>query len=205
MTTIDQAMPASNAPPRTVTLPVTAFGDTWKGKPDTDVAIGLRLISSDVVENARAAARKQAREWHCDKETGRILDEDAYIDAYNDGFMRRCVARATCDVNDIAEPYFKFAENTVREALTVEGVRRLWDELLILHAENSVAIAPADDADIERMARVLLHGGALAALDEGDRVELRTLCSYVLAMLVGTGKADEVPADEQHEYRMTVA
>lgn len=204
MTTIDDAIPTDAAAPRVVTLKPSAFADTWKFKPATEVAVGLRLVSSEVVENARAVAAKQAYEWHADKDTGRIRDPDAYAESYNDTLMRRVVARAACDVNDRSKPYFKAAEETVRAALTAEGVRRLWDELLILHAESSVAIALADDEDLARLARVLLRGRAIASLPESDRLEARTLLAYVLTMLVGTGEAHEADVAPKSAYRMTV-
>lgn len=182
-------------PPRIVVLQPGAFADTWPLKPLTEVAVGLRLIASSDVQAARGVATEQARKWFANREGATPLDHESFLDAYNDGVMRHCVARACTDPNDVSEPYFPAAEDTVRDALTEEGVRRLWDELIILHASTSINIPRADDTDVERLVRVLLDGGAMAALGGDEQIEMRTILGYALTRLVGTGKASEAEID----------
>lgn len=194
MPTFSQVSPTDRAPPRTVVLKPAAFADTWAGKPYDDVCVGLRLISTGEVESARAAAVEQAAQWHTNHETGRLHDYATADVASDDAFMRHCIARATCDCNDFTQPYFPFAENTVRDALTIEGVQRLWDELLILHVTSGVGIPRADDADIQRLAAMLMQPYALRSLTASDRLELRTLFGHALCLLVAAG-ANEAEDD----------
>lgn len=178
-------------PPRKVVLQPSAFADTWSGKPGGDIAIGLRLLSEADVQTAKAEAEVQARRWYADPNDGEVTHWEGLTDAYNDGVMRHCLARACVDVNDVTVSFFESAEDTVRNALTPEGVARLWDELTLLHAASGIRIAAADDEEIARLARVLADGHAVAALDKGEAIELRKLLGYCLSMLVATGAAHE--------------
>jgi hypothetical protein len=130
------------------------------------------------------------------RETGKLHHHETWEDAYNDAFMRHAVARGTCDVNDIRRPYFQFAEDTVRDALTEEGVRHIFDELRVLHVIRNVAVQPIDAPDIGRLARVLLDGSALTALPDAERPELLRILSHALTMLVATGQAVEQTSGE---------
>lgn len=188
----DEQQDADEGKPRRVVLVAReAFAETWALRPSSDQAIGLRLISSAEVQGAMAAGAEQVGRWHQDRESGRLHDLATAADAYNDAFMRHAVARGTCDPNAVDKPYFALAEDTVRDALTEEGVRYLWDELRILHVTSSAAILPAQPAEIAQLARILLDGSALEALDPQDRPELLRLVSHVRAMLLATGKAVE--------------
>ena len=187
------AMPERVKAPRRVVLTPAAFADTWAQKPTSDVCIGLRLISSAEVQAAKVQAANQVGLWHTNPETGRLHDFATADEAWNDGVMRHCVARATCDVNDVSQGYFAFAEDQVRDALTEEGIRRLWDELLILHVTSNVGVGRADDGDIVRVARILADGRAARALGAAEAIEVRTLTNYVLALLLATGEAHEAP------------
>lgn len=180
-------------PPRKVVLEPDAFADTWPEKPREAVAIGIRLIASSDVQAAKGQASEQVKAWYRDRQDGTLTDEQSAVDAYNDSFMRHCVARAACDVNDITRAYFPRAEDTVRDALTEEAVRRLWDEILILHASTSVGIPRADGDDVMFVGRVLVDGAALASLPDSEQTELRTLLGYIRVRLAGTGKAREAP------------
>ena len=189
-------------PPRhTAVFSPDIFADTWALKPKADVCIGFRLIPSRDIIAAKAQAEEQARKWYPRADLADLTPEgiDKSLqeanDAYNDAVMRHCVARATCDANDVSKSYFKHAEDTVRDALTEDGVRRLWDQLLIVQAQTAVGVLRAGPDDIERVAAILADGRAFEALSHGDKIECATLLGYVLTLLVGTGQAHEKAFD----------
>ncbi len=189
-------------PPRhTAVFGPDIFADSWAAKPKADVCIGFRLIPSRDIIAAKAQAEEQARKWYPRADWADLTPEGIEKalteanDAYNDAVMRHCVARATCDANDVTKGYFKHAEDTVREALTEDGVRRLWDQLLIVQAQSAVGILRAGPEDTERLARILADGRAFEALSPGDQIEVSTLIGYVLTLLVGTGQAHEKSFD----------
>ncbi|HSY22312.1 MAG TPA: hypothetical protein VK841_09370 [Polyangiaceae bacterium] len=195
--------------PRRVVLPVTAFADTRPDKPDASVAIGLRLISDDDVTYANAASDALAHKlYRCAQNEDELTSEEGFDQARNDALMRFCVARAACDVNDVTKDYFPFGEDQVRASLTSEAVSKIWDELVILHALNGLRLAPANDAQIERFARILLDTRATSALSAPNAHELRKLVAHCLAMLEATGHAQEMAGDsdgDEHGYRVTLA
>jgi len=145
----------------------------------------------------KAQAEAQAQKWYPRKDWPNLTPEAVAVavetanDAYNEAVMRHMVARGTCDPNDVNKPYFKHAEDNVRDWMTTDAVRRVWDELLVLQAISSVAILRASPEDVERTARILADGRAMSALQPGDHIEVRTLLGYVLTLLVGTGLAHE--------------
>jgi len=173
--------PAQRIAPRVVVLSPGAFADDWPGKPRVDVAIGLRLISEGDKETARTEATRQAMRFYEGREL-ECLDDVARDEAYNDGLMRYAVARATCNPNDLAQPYFEQAEDMVRIALTPEGVGRLWDELVILHKGSGVSLAPLEDERIGDLVAAL-KSGALRLLTPGSQAEVRKLLAYALDKL----------------------
>ncbi len=168
-------------PPRHVVLSPSAFADDWGSRPDADVAIGVRFISVEDMEVARNVAVRKAREWLAPK--GQLLDEQAFDHAYNDELLLGIVARATCDPNDVSKPYFKCAEDTIRLALTSDGVRRIWDELCLLHAGSGVAMPQASDEDTRELAAILMRGVALDKAPADVRVEAKKMVSYLLERL----------------------
>lgn len=198
MTTFTKAVEHSEKKARrVVVLPPEAFADTWSLRPTTEVAIGLRTIASSDVQAACATASRMAEKWYASRlKAGESTDKEGQINAYNDAVMRHCLARACVDVNDPTVPYFESAEDTIRDALTEDGVKRLWDEYLIMQAETSVAIVRADAGDLQRLAKILLDGRAFAAASVGDQNELRVLLGYASQILVATGQAHEMDIDE---------
>lgn len=182
MSTYDAARAAAaakgpRAPQAVVILPPECFADDWPHKPQTPVAIGIRLIPDHDLQQARAEAAKQAIGWY-DGGDGKITDEESRLDHYNDALLRWAVARATTDPNDVSVPYFTSAEDTVRMALTTEGVRRLWDELVRVHIATGVRVVPMTDADARALGTELQEG-ALALLPEPTQTEVRKLLTYV--------------------------
>jgi hypothetical protein len=164
-------------PHRIVVLTPDAFSDEWEGKPAVDVAIGLRLISQQAADTGRKEAEREAVGFYAEmRGTPLPSDPEEAINVYNDALMVTAVARGTCDPNDVDTPYWRCPDDMVRLALTPEGVRRIYDEIVILHAVHSPGRQAAEDDDVEQLGRILASGPLLEDED-------RKLIAYLLDRL----------------------
>lgn len=179
--TVFSKVERSPAPPRVVVLPPSAFASDWPGNKGVEMAIGLRLLSQGDVDTARREAEREALGFYEQLAEGARTkpEPDSLIDTFNEALLANAVARATCDPNDVSRPYFPLAEDMVRRALTPEGMRRLWDELVLLHKGSGAAMPVATDDEVQLLGRALSSGAAAAALDD----EGRKLCAYLLAKI----------------------
>lgn len=134
-------------PPKTLILEPHVFADTWSGKPNSAVCVGLRLISDGEKQTARGEAERIADELH-QKRDGN------WSDAFNDALVRYLVAFAMCSPNDVAKPseVLPHAEIQVREAFTSLGARFVFDAYLALEVELSPLYPEATEEDIEELA-----------------------------------------------------
>lgn len=172
-------------PPRVVILQPTAFADDWPLKRGTEVCVGLRFVSQDDLDRGRREAEREALGFYAELRGAPLPpDKDTAIEVWRDAMMMNAVARGTCDPNDVTRPYFEAADDTVRRALTPEGARRLWDELVILHKGSGPSRPVATDDDVARLVQLLSSGVELD--DEG-----RKLCAYLLERF---GEEEEVGA-----------
>ena len=168
--------------PRVVIVPVSAFADTWSKKPAAPVEMGLRLVAARDIDTARAEAAREAIDWYDDGEGG-CIDEVARDEAYNEALMRHALARALCQPHNTKQPFFQVASETIRLALTSEGVRLLWDELVRLHRSTGVNQAPIDADEIAELSRILARPGAVDQLPSGVRGEIRRLLGFCFVQL----------------------
>jgi hypothetical protein len=174
MTTFTKA--TATRPPRVIVVPRAAFSDRWEGKPSGDVAVGLQLLSDGDYQTARAEATKLASELQD--------DEAGWLEAFHDALLRWAVAKAATDPNDARKPYFQAAEDTVRDALTPLGVRRVYDELERLTIETSPLEPEANDGELLELAELLKHGaGVLTPLVRGQERSVRRLLRHCLEVL----------------------
>jgi hypothetical protein len=187
---VEQDQEGPRKPPKFVVLPPSLFSDEWEAKPTVDVAIGLRLISFQATDEARKEAERAAVGFYAELR-GLPLPSDPRValDVHNDALMVKAVARCMCDPNDVTAPYWRCSEDMVRMALTAEGVRRLYDELVILHATMSPGRRAADDDEVEQLARVLASGPVLEDED-------RKLISYLLGRLDAGGVVEDRGDDD---------
>lgn len=183
-------------PARCVVLPSSGFADTWDKKPATDAAIGLRFLSQHDLDSARREAEKEAQGFYREfRERDKAPDDETLADVFNDAFLANVCARGTCNPNDVTLPYFPFAEDVVRLALTPEAMRRVWDELLLLHKGSIVARPAASDEDVQRLASALPK----VTLD----LELRRIIAYVVEKLgaqVDEHAASDADAEDDSVY-----
>jgi hypothetical protein len=153
----------SQTPPlRVVRVEPNAFVDNWSGKPSDAVAVGLRLLSEREKFGILKESKTKAREAHPD-------DARLQYETESDTAMRLLVAAALCDVNDVSKPssLFRFPQNEVFSALTESGARYLFDEVLKLQVETSVAHTEASEDDLAELFE-LISEGAIDSLD-GER------------------------------------
>jgi hypothetical protein len=163
-------------PPRVIEIPVDAWADDWPDKPSEPMKAGLRLLSESDLQVARASATEKA--------IAAQRDALGRIEAFNDHLMAWAVACALTDPNDTLRPYFDSAHENVMLALTSRGIRRIWEELEVLHIERSPLLDEAEDADVAALGE-LLTAGRVADLPEGKQAHLRRLLTYVLDQFAG--------------------
>jgi hypothetical protein len=160
-------------PRATVVLSPDDFASAWEDRPASPVAIGLRLISTGVDETARREAARLA--WEA---VPRAEDREARYEQYGEQVIRWIVAKATCNPNNVDVPYFEHAEETIKEALTSRGVRKVFDAYERLLIEQGALDEAITDDDIETLAR-LLSSGALRMLAPAKEIRARKLLSFV--------------------------
>ena len=193
---------APKLPPRIVVLSPAAFADDWHLKPTDDVSIGIRLISDADMRTSRAHAAKSAATLYV--HDGICNDPASFNDEFNDALMRMAVSFAAVDPNDVKTPYFHAAQDTVKFALTSEGVRRLYDELVMLHVGSGVSFAPADDDEVHRLARALVAPHGIRRLPLSDAIEVRKMLAYCLERILaadpsaGDAEPDDTDGEESH-------
>lgn len=169
---------------RVVELPPSAYADGWGSKPSAPVRVGLRLISDAEIQTARGEAVRAAMTLHPHADAAQASQDPNWIDAFNDALMRWAVARATCVPEDISKPFFPVAEDTVKEALTSQGIKALFEALELLVVEQSPLSPEATDEDLGDLVQVLQHGAALTKMPPGEARALRRLLGHALERLV---------------------
>lgn len=177
----------ARAPEGMVVLPPAAFADGWPGRPSVEVCVGLRRLSQADLDTARREAERVAVGFY-DELRGqpRSIEYQTIDEVRNDELLIVAVGRAMTDPNDVSRPYFAKAdpadpsrligasEDTVRYALTPEGLRLVWDEIVLMTVAGNVARRRADDAEVRVLARVLARG------DRPLSDEARMLCAFLL-------------------------
>jgi hypothetical protein len=185
---------AAIKPSRVAIVPVEAFAADWPSRPTAPVAVGLRRLCDGDLQAARAGASKFVLKIYAD-DKGAIRDMPAANDAFNDALMRHAVARAATDPNDATKSYFPMAEETVRMALTADGIARIWDEYVIMTRTTGVDFSKATDEDLMRLSRSLISG-AVAQLDDEKQAEVRKLAAWCLEQIVSAGLEPEEDDDD---------
>lgn len=193
MTTLRGLRAASgrHEPAGTMLLPPEAYATDYARRPEEPVAIGLRLLSESDVQAARAGAARVAVDYFSDGDEHHV----ERFEAYNDALMREMVARTAVDPNDARTPFFAGDEEEVREALTSEGVRLVYDELDRLVLERSPLTPEAGEDEVERLPEIWKRNLGLVV---GPRQRhLRRLVGYVLRALLEAETAGLDVTDEE--------
>lgn len=149
-------------PPKVITVEPNAFASEWETRPLEPVAIGLRIIPDEDLQTARAEAAKFAQGMHDD-----IGTQEA-ADCFNDALLRWIIARSTCQPDDVRQPFFEFAEDTVRVALSTEGVKAISFQLEVFKTETSPLLKPIDHEEELDLAHILTEGAPWSAMSEAE-------------------------------------
>jgi hypothetical protein len=160
------------APVAVRTIPRGAFQVTWSDYPVDDPKMGFVVLADDDIQYARAQAVAYAK---------RMADElEERVDVFNDALMRIAVARGTTSPHDARERYFgAMAEDTVGIALTTDGVRRVYEELVAVAVERSPIRREASDEEMADLPE------RLAAAPPALASRLRRVIGYALDALEG--------------------
>ena len=186
-----EAARAVPRPPRTVTLPASAWATTYPDRPAGDIEVGLRLYSEADAVQVRAAAAQRAWRDHPQES-----DEEERVLAGNGAVMALLVARAACKPDDARVPFFGHAtmggaDDIVPLALTPKGVEFLFDHLNTLLLEESPSMPEADDEDLGWLAEALGGGedagDVWAGLDAIEERRARRLLGAAIDLLRGGG------------------
>ena len=164
--------------PRVIDVPPEAFASDWLERPQEPVQIGLRLVPDHDKQVARAEAAKYAAQMHPSAD-----DVENTVDCFNDALLRWLIARATCQPHDVREPWFQMAEDTVRIALSTEGVKMLAHEIEMLELEMSPLYKPATDDEVADLAALLQQGAPWGQMSPAEQRGTRRLLAVVLERL----------------------
>lgn len=161
-----------------VTLPPSAFSETWKGRPSEPVRVGLRLVGEDVNDKARANAMSSAERFY---PAPSARDSQAYLDHYNGQLMRGILAEAVCQPGDVTTSWFRaHAADQVHIAFHERGISRLWQGYAELLEQLSPFLRKANAEDLAALAVQLASPGAVTRLHVGDlRILARILDELV--------------------------
>lgn len=174
--------PTRRPPDHVVVLAPRAFADAYPKRPAADVAVGLRRLSQSEAQTAMAEARKES--------TAGDRSGEAASERFGEALVCWSVGFAACDPNDAGAPYFACGDEEIRQALTPEGIRRLWDELEMIHAAESPLLTPLADDDAADLANALAHDG-LARLSTAKATRVRRWLRFVLDELRAAGAVPE--------------
>jgi hypothetical protein len=163
-------------PPKFLTLVPSDWADQRDDKPLEPVKVGIRLIAEQDTDIARAEAAKIAAELVT------VGGEDDRIEAYNCALMRYAAQAGVCSPTDVDAPYFMLGEMEIRERLTPEGVRKIFNAIDALHVASNPSNGEIDDEGSAELF-ALLHAGAIDKLDKADAGQVKRLLEYCRAAL----------------------
>jgi hypothetical protein len=161
-------------PPRIIMVQPTAFASEWADAPSEPVTMGLRHVSDDDLQKARAEAAKYATKMHGED------DQESLVDCFNDALLRQRIARTTCNAQDVRRPWFEFAEDTVRIALTTEGVKSIVHEIEVFETETSPLFPQATDEDVLDLEAIIKQKPPWNSMSEAEQRGTRRLIGVVL-------------------------
>jgi hypothetical protein len=182
MANFGEVAKGQKAPLATMVLPPSAFSPAWPDAPTEPVCVGLTLLSDGDAERALPAAMAEA--WQV---FPRVEDQPLRYAAAEDILLRYIVARGTTDPNDVSEPpelWSEAPEDIVKHALTIEGVRAIFDALERLRLSTSPAMLEATDEQIALLPNMTK---GLNVIPTWRAVRVRRLLAFCLGELVDAG------------------
>jgi hypothetical protein len=169
-----QQGPTARKPPRTLKLEASAWAGAREDAPQTAVEIGIRRVAEEDVQAAKGEAARLASEL-----IAGAASEDDRVSTYNDALIRVLVARCACRPDDVLEPYFALGELEIRERMTSEGVRAIWDALNALHISDSPLLPELDSEGFAHLIAMWDRGLAFDHLPPDEAAQLLRLLEHV--------------------------
>lgn len=185
-----------------VILAPTAFAHDWPQRPTGEVAIGLRAISERDTQVAKAEASKWMIRTYGEPD-GSLRDPEKAFEGWNDKVAAYAMARATCDCNDSAKPYFRYAEDMISLALESSAIRYLLAEYTLMTRSTGDRAQLSDD-DATELGKAL-EGGALRGLDAATQTECRKMLAWVHEKLDGAELLQGVEDEDVAVYVASTA
>lgn len=170
----------AHPPPGFVLVPPNAFRSDFPNRPTEPVAVGLRLVSQTDLQTARAQARETASQAIPDVKLDDPNDIQAWTDAYNDRLMSYIVSQATCDANDVLEPwsFVRMApEDLVPLYLTADGIKLIFDKWEQVKISLDPTQREATDDEVDNLLDTLRERED--GLSFVRRARIRRLLAYV--------------------------
>jgi hypothetical protein len=161
-------------PPRVLSLKPSSWADSWKDKPQGPVDIGIRRLAEEDVQAAKGEAARL-----CAELTSDAADEDDRVSAYNDALLRVAAARGTSSVADVTVPFFTMGEDEIRQKMTPEGVRALWDAINALHIADSPLLPELDNEGFGQLIAIWDRQVAFEYLPPGGAAQCLRLLEHV--------------------------
>lgn len=175
----------SRKPPAMIVVPATAFAPTWRDNPEGDVLVGLRPLSEADLIFCNGEAVKLALQFY---PVGLAGAEGPRNTAYHDAQMRYVVSRGTCDPNDVTQPWEHWGkwggDEIIREALTMNGLKLLWDAIERVTIETSPVEPLATDEDIQEL--LTKAPVALAAMPTWQAARVRRLLHFCFNIVLSS-------------------
>jgi len=158
---------------RTVPVAPGMFASDWEKRPAASIVVGLRLVSANDEEVARAQGWRRVAQF--------AKTEADAVEQYNDELVSWIVGRGLCDPNDTAasHPLFSFQEDEVRLAFTAPGLRYLFDAIERMAVESAPAFGLADDEDLAELAAALT-AARVDGLPRAHGLRVRRFARFIL-------------------------
>lgn len=166
MSAFSRAVSADARPaPRTLTISPESFAESFRGRPTTDIVIGIKVPSE---RDYRAANFEAEKEPDPAKANQKIFDT--------------VVSRGICDPNNVnaEHPAFPVAEETLPIALKPRAIQRIYDEIERLAVEQSPLYAEATDADVADLWALLAGDAPFEGMAPIDAARCRRYLRFAL-------------------------
>lgn len=166
-----------NPPPVVVDLPPAAFAGGDGKRAASLSRVGVRTLSETEVEAAQKAAEKA------------LEPEDGGAE-YNDNLCAEIVARASTQALDSGQPFFEMGALSVKNLLTPDGVRRLYQEYEVLRDGSNPAMPEAGPEEFSHLIVLYERGLGMRALPRAEAKKVRRLLEWCRqALAVGEAQA----------------
>lgn len=128
MTTYAAAVAARpRAPAGVCMVPPWVWAQTWTDRPTEPVRVGLRTLSAQDLDDARAGAESKADKAHPGSH-----GSDVWTEAYNAALMLKALGRALCQPDGADAPWWDYADLIAPGAIEpTKGAVWLFGELAV--------------------------------------------------------------------------